>query len=240
MPGFTDELFADIGDRAVSFEASVALFEGVLYAANSGGRILGVDISRLRDTGEAPVVFDWWAGDDVDATPMLDSEGMLYVGVEYERKTARASEVGQLLKLDPSRPDDPLVWNVHIPPRSPNEDGGVWATPALLETDDGRWVYVTSHAGDLWTVDADTGEVTSTIPIGFHEWSSPQVVDGTLLLGQCEAGRLSAWSLADPAEPVLDWEVTIPTGGCIESTPAVWDGRIYVGTRTGTFYAVGA
>jgi outer membrane protein assembly factor BamB len=236
MPGFTDELFADIGDRAVSFEASVALFEGVLFAANSGGRILGVDITRVRETGEAPIVFDWWAGDDVDATPMLDSDGMLYIGVQYERKTARASEIGQLLKLDPTRPDDPLVWNVHIPPRSADEDGGVWATPALYETDEGSWVYVTSHAGDLWVVDAGTGEVSAQLGIGFHEWSSPQVVDGKLLLGECQAGRLSAWSLDDPGRPERVWEVEIPTGGCVESTAAVWDGHLVVGSRDGYLY----
>ena len=28
-------------------------------------------------------------------------------------------------------------------------------------------------------------------------------------------------------------------GGCIESTPAVWKGRIYVGARGGRFYAIG-
>jgi PQQ-like domain len=27
--------------------------------------------------------------------------------------------------------------------------------------------------------------------------------------------------------------------GCIESTPAVWKGRIYVGARGGKFYAIG-
>jgi hypothetical protein len=28
-------------------------------------------------------------------------------------------------------------------------------------------------------------------------------------------------------------------GGCVESTPTVWRGRIYVGTRSGYFHAVG-
>jgi hypothetical protein len=33
------------------------------------------------------------------------------------------------------------------------------------------------------------------------------------------------------------WTVTLE--GCIESTPAVWKGRIFVGTRAGRFYAMG-
>jgi hypothetical protein len=33
------------------------------------------------------------------------------------------------------------------------------------------------------------------------------------------------------------WRVSL--GSCIESTPAVWRGRIYVGTRGGYVYALG-
>ena len=31
----------------------------------------------------------------------------------------------------------------------------------------------------------------------------------------------------------------MPLPGCVESTPAVWKGRIYVGNRDGFFYAIG-
>ena len=34
------------------------------------------------------------------------------------------------------------------------------------------------------------------------------------------------------------WSIRL--GGCIESTPAVWRGRIYVGTRGGALYALAA
>ncbi|MBM3885992.1 MAG: PQQ-binding-like beta-propeller repeat protein, partial [Gemmatimonadetes bacterium] len=33
--------------------------------------------------------------------------------------------------------------------------------------------------------------------------------------------------------------VTIPSRACIESTPALWRGRLYVGARDGFFYALG-
>jgi PQQ-like domain len=39
------------------------------------------------------------------------------------------------------------------------------------------------------------------------------------------------------AAPREIWTVTLE--GCIESTPAVWKGRIFVGTRAGRFYAMG-
>ncbi len=41
-------------------------------------------------------VFRYWAGEDTDASVVVDDEGMLYVGVEYEKGRSRAQEVGQL------------------------------------------------------------------------------------------------------------------------------------------------
>jgi hypothetical protein len=38
-------------------------------------------------------------------------------------------------------------------------------------------------------------------------------------------------------DPPEIWQV--PLGSCIEATPAVWKGRIYVGTRGGFEYALG-
>ena len=50
------------------------------------------------------------------------------------------------------------------------------------------------------------------------------------------AGILRSWSLAS-GEPKLQWEVSLSAN--IEASPAVWNGRIYVGSRSGFFYAVG-
>jgi outer membrane protein assembly factor BamB len=234
VPGFDDELFAATGDRNVSIESSVAVFEDRVYLANSGGRVLGLDLSAVAG-GTAPIVFDYWVGDDVDATVVVDEEGMLYVAVELERFLPRADEVGQLVKLDPTATGDPRVWGVDVPPQLAGDDGGIWGTPALHED----VLYVTTHPGDLLVVDRSTGEVLWQQDIGYHEWSSPVVVDGTLIVAGCEAGALLAWSVADPANPVELWTSRTPTGACIESTPAVWGGRIYVGTRDGYFYGFG-
>jgi outer membrane protein assembly factor BamB len=66
------------------------------------------------------------------------------------------------------------------------------------------------------------------------------VVDGVLIQAvNCGVGgALRAYSLGDPYHPEQIWE-TDPIGGCIESTPVVWKGRIYVGSRDGYFYAFG-
>jgi len=233
FPAFTDELLREVG-REQSIENSVAVYENRVYFANSAGRVVGLDLTNIDD-GEAPVVFDYWDGDDTDATITIDEDGMLYVAIELERFNERSSEVGQIIKLDPYAEGDPRVWGVAVPPIG-NDDGGVWATPAL---GDGV-LYVATHPGDLLAIDTATGEVLWSDEVGWHAWSSPVIVDDTLIQAvNCgSGGALRAYDVADPRAPVQVWE-TEPVGGCIESTPAVWNGRIYVGSRDGYFYAFG-
>ena len=230
-PGYTSELRSKVGNN-VSIENSAALFEQRAYFANSGGRVVGLDVARI-ESGDAPVVFDYWAGDDIDATIVIDEEGMLYVAIEEERRNARSREVGQLIKLDPLAGGDPLVWSVEVP-GLPNDDGGIWATPALYE----GFLYVATHPGELLVVDTDDGDVVFRDDIGWHAWSSPVISDDTLVVTtNCvEGAGMRAYALTDPARPALLWDVS-NTGGCIESTPVIWDGRIFVGSRDGYFYA---
>jgi outer membrane protein assembly factor BamB len=232
MPGWTEELLGLVG-RNVSIESSVVVVERTVYFANSGGRIVGIDMDLVAAGVDDPVVFDFWAGDDIDATMVADPDGMLYVAIELERFNARSAELGQLISLDPTRPDDPVRWGVPVPGVA-GSDGGIWATPAVAD----GMVYVPTHTGRLLAVDAATGEITWEDAVGFHAWSSPAVVDGRLLIGTCERPELRSYRLDDPRVPVLEWSIPA-ADGCIESTPAVWRGRIYVGSRDGYMRAYG-
>ncbi|HEX6419435.1 MAG TPA: PQQ-binding-like beta-propeller repeat protein [Acidimicrobiales bacterium] len=227
-PGWDDELTAALAVRQndVSIENSVAYADGVVYFANSGGLVQGWDVSGIADGATPTRVFRYWAGDDIDASIVVDGDGFLYVAVENERGNARAAEVGQLLKLDPRKPDDPLVWSLKDP-------RGFWATPALYED----IVIAPSDGGTVYALDRETGEVRWTFDLAPPTWQSPVVVDGVLVQGDCD-GTLRAYDLSDTstAPPEL-WSVQLE--GCIESTPALWQGRIFVGTRAGSFYAIG-
>ncbi len=227
-PGWDDELLAVVGSN-VSIENSVAISGNVVYFANSGGLIQGWDITGLKDGHEPIRVFRYWAGDDIDASLVIDDEGMLYAGVEYERGNARSKEVGQIIKLDPTAPDDPLVWGVQERPRL---DSGIWATPGLYED----LLVVPTDTGAVLGLDRFTGVERWRLELFGPTWASPVIVDGVLLQGDC-AGVLHAFDISDThAEPIPLWEIELH--GCIESTPALWRGLIVVGTRGGFIYGI--
>jgi outer membrane protein assembly factor BamB len=233
VPGWDDRLESDAPGRHYSIESSVAFDDEVVYFANSAGLVQGWDISRvLRGGRKARRVFRFWTGDDTDASIVVDEDGYLYVASELETWGARALEVGQLIKLDPRRRRRPLVWSVPIR-ETDGESGGSWSTPAL----DREMVYVATNAGGLLGVDRRSGKVRWRIGLPGPTWSSPVVVDDVLLQGDCD-GVLHAYDVSDaPRRPRELWRVAL--GGCIEATPAVLKGQIFVGTRAGAMYAIG-
>jgi outer membrane protein assembly factor BamB len=229
-PGWDDELLVQ-ADGEVSIESSVAISGDTLYFANSAGLVQGWDISGLR-TGAGPPqrVFRFWTGEDTDASVTVDEQGMLYVGSEWEKHRPRAAEVGQMMKLDPRRPDNPLVWSQRA------DDGakaGVWGTAGIF----GDLVIFATYTGRAVGLDRATGALRWEKRLPPPLMGSPSIVDGVWLQGDC-AGVLHAYDVRNPVvDPPELWQV--PLGSCIESTPAVWNGRVYLATRGGFVYGIG-
>jgi hypothetical protein len=66
---------------------------------------------------------------------------------------------------------------------------------------------------------------------------SPVPIDNNLLIGDC-TGLLHDYDISNPTSPPPElWNIQLD--GCEESTPAVWHGMIYVGTRGGQIYGIG-
>jgi outer membrane protein assembly factor BamB len=229
-PGWDDQELRDVGDTEVSIENSVAISGNTLYFANSGGLVQGWDISGMIDgSGRPPTrTFRFWTGEDTDGSVVVDEQGKLYVGSEWERHNARGAQVGQMMKLDPAAPN-PLVW-------SQKDQGaakaGVFSTAGIY----GDVAVYTTYTGRAVAIDRTTGQVRWEKRLPAPLMGSPAIVDGIWLQGDC-AGFLHAYDLrVGPGDPPEIWRV--PLGSCIEATPAVWKGRIYVGTRGGFEYAL--
>lgn len=225
-----EEVLAINGDNKASVESSVAIHEDTAYFGTTAGLILGYDLGTLEAGGTPERVFRFFTGGDNDASVVVDEDGMLYVASQYDRDLPRAREVGQLTKVDPSNALAPIVWKVDD---AGALGGGVYGTPAVH----GDTVYVGTNGGRLMGVDRDTGVVRWTKQFELPLWASPVVVDDVLLMGDC-SGFFHAWDVSDTAvDPPELWSIEL--GGCIEATPAVWKGNIFIGTRGGHLFVLG-
>ena len=95
VPGYDEQLLADLGDKDVSIENSVAFRNGVVYFANSGGLVQGWDISDVLDGGthvsaRVPVL----DGDDTDASIVIDDRGTCTSPASTSGSTSGASSSG--------------------------------------------------------------------------------------------------------------------------------------------------
>ncbi len=251
-PGWTASLLEKLGSRDVSIENSPCLVGDRVYFSNGGGLVQGLDVSAtLREPtkGEAPAVgaeaypkvFHYWTGGDTDSTIVADEQGYLYVCQHSDTRSAlavqRYNDMGQIIKLDPRKAgegEDPVVWAQKATKKSGGESG-VWATPCLYKD----MLYVPTHGGALLGIDRWTGELVWQKILTEHAWASCVVVDGTLIVGDTH-GVLHAWDVSDTrVDPPVVWECSLESGSALESTPAVWKGRIYVGCRDGFFYCFG-
>lgn len=239
FPAWDDELMSDIqagctiGARCIStsIESTPVFYEGRVYFGTSAGWVIGLDITQVEQ-GEITKVFEYWVGDDVDGSIVIDAEGMLYVPVEWKRFLQRGRDVGQLVKLDPYTDGDPKVWEMFSLTEPPTR-GGMFSSPAL---GDGV-IYAVTNRGFLVALDQETGEEIWVYTLTPNSWSSPVVVDGSLLAVDFN-GTMHAFDLADPRSPTLLWTFKVGTA-TVEATPAVWRGRIYLWNRDGYLYAIG-
>jgi outer membrane protein assembly factor BamB len=229
-PAWDEDALAQDGDVDASVESSVAVYGNTVYFGTSAGLVLGYDLTGV-DKGATPKkVFRFFSGGDIDPSVVIDDQGFLYIAQEYDRPLARSREVGQLTKLDPRNTVNPIVWKID---EAPGLKGGIYGTPGI----NGSVVYAATNSGRLIAVDRTAGNILWERRLPPPTWASPVIVDDTLLIGDCQ-GDFHAFDVSDPLHvPPEKWKVHL--GGCIEATPAVWDGRIYIGTRAGHLFILG-
>jgi len=229
-PVWDQEVLAANGDDHASVESSVAVYRDTAYFGTSAGLIWGYDLSPLRQGGVPEQTFRFYTAGDNDPSVVVDEKGMLYVAGEFDRDLPRAREVGQLMKLNPRSAANPVVWTFT---ETTSVGAGIYGTPAIV----GDTVIVTTDGGRLIALNRATGAVKWEKRLPGPLWASPVIVDDVLLIGDC-SGFFHAFDVRNPdLSPPPLWSIEL--GSCIEATPAVWDGRIYIGTRGGHLFVLG-
>jgi hypothetical protein len=238
VPGYDKQLLDTIKDDDVSIESSVSFHDGVAYFGNSGGLVEGWDISDILNGGtHYKEVFRFWAGGDIDPSIAIDPQGYLYVARHIEdnmprpESTARDQQIGNIMKLDPRNPNNPVVWSAQVGSLARGQ--GSLGTPALYN----GVVYDTLTDGGFVGIDAQSGHVLFTEKLPGNAWMSPVPIDNQLLVGDC-SGLLHDYDISDPTAPPKElWNIQL--NGCVEATPAVWHGMIYIESRGGQIYGIG-
>jgi outer membrane protein assembly factor BamB len=208
-----------------------AVSDGVVYVGSAGGWLHALD----REDGTE--LWRYRTGAAVHGSPAVsgglvfvtDMEGTLYA-------VDRATGVG--------------VWKVQGGPTIPwpwgHESGDVFASsPTLADVGGATRVFWGAADGVVRAADPETGTVLWSLATGGRVRSTPAVADGRVVVGSAD-GRVYC---ADAESGRLLWRHDTRGTGLfsgdfgfdrrtVQSSPAIANGRVYVGARDGWLYAL--
>ncbi len=242
----------DTGAANVALEGSPAVLGDRIYVASGSGHVYGLDRKTLQ------VEWDFNPGGDFDSTVCVTRDDMLLVGLEREYFEGH----GGAYMLDPSMPaDDCVVWFFPTADRGIGEwKGGVVGSVAVndeynAEANRPSLAAFNSVDGNLYVVSRSEFDGTAlgpdgrTYPKPLLEFSrplggsisTPVFTDDAIITGGYD-NTVHLYHLAYSAEgrvSIAD-ESTYKTDGAIESTPLVYRGLVFIGSRDGYLYCLGS
>ncbi len=122
------------------------------------------------------------------------------------------------------RPPYEFLWRWHAPPLASRTQ------PVVA----GGILYIGSLDGNMYALNAMTGEIIWTRETGGPIRHSAAVVDGKVFFGSHDTNIYAL----DAATGGALW--SFPTGAGISTAPVVGNGMVYIGSRDGFFYALDA
>ena len=231
------------GGSNVVLEGSPALLGDRIYIASSAGHVYGLDRATLA------VEWDFACGGDLDSTVVVTRDGKLLVGLERQYV-----EHGGVFMLDPSKPPAECVeWFFATADRGISEwAGGVVGSVALHPS--APLAAFNSVDGNVYMVKTDALDGTNAGPDGETTYPRPELVFSAATGGSISTpaivgdrmvvagldNTVHLYEIADAATAPRVTEIASFTAdGPFESTPLVWDGRVYIGCRDGYLYCLG-
>lgn len=223
-------------------ESSPVLCQDRIYVAAGSGHVYGINLETLT------IDWDFYIGSDLDGTITVTPDHCLIVPVEKQY----IKNCGGILKLDPGRPpQDAVIWYY------PTEDkkflrweGGVIGSASIQDSliafraIDG-YLYLINH----YLIDSHAyttlnkkryrmPKLLFKIYLGTSV-STPLIIGDKLITAGYDC-RLKILKIERKGEKIA----LIPTDsfvaqGFFESTPLVWEKKIYIGCRNGYFYCLG-
>lgn len=209
--------------------ASPTVADGVVYLASGDGGLYALDLLSGAERWRREL------GAPSHSTPAV-AGGLVYAVTRDGRIQAIDRATGRRTWEVATGPDAPLVWG--------HESGDIYtSSPAVAR----GLVIVGAGDGHVYALDAATGAERWRFRTGGRVRSSPAIADARVYVGSMD-GVLYALDVATGA-PLWRFETTgagLFSGDfgfdrrTIQSSPAVADGAVFVGSRDGTMYAVDA
>ncbi|MEX0986302.1 MAG: PQQ-binding-like beta-propeller repeat protein [Bacteroidales bacterium] len=223
-------------------EASPAMIGRMIYIASGSGHVWGYDMDKNE------LVWDFYIGSDIDGSPVVTYDSCLLIAVEKQY----IDGPGGILKLDPSMPpDQAVVWYF------PVEDvdfvswkGGIIGSVAVSDHyNDRHLAACIAIDGKLYVIRQD--KLSGEKVIGFDGktvYPSPELVysyeTGASIstplftenrLVACGYEGIYLFSYSEENEfKLLDKRPYV-----VESTPFIYDKRIYIASKNGFLYCLG-
>jgi outer membrane protein assembly factor BamB len=227
-------------------ESFPSVLEDRIYVSAGSGHIYGIDMKSLQ------ITWDFVTGSDMDSSVVVTNDGYLLCGIEKQYIKGK----GGLIKLDPRKPEqDAVVW--YFPVGNTTFGGwlgGIIGSPVIIND---KYAACLALDGFLYIVSLNDTVPDKTVP-GFNpkysyptpmlirkiqvgpSISTPIFVDGHLVV--CGYSGFVRVFKVEPDQPdglQVTETAAINFGASIESTPVVWDGKVYIGCRNGYFYCLG-
>lgn len=208
--------------------SSPAVAGGRIYVGSADGHVYAVDLDGRQ-------VWKTGLGTAVTASPAV-AGGRVFVQGRTGEVVALAAASGAVEWRVPTGADAPLDWGF--------ESGDLYVSSPVVT---GGKVLIGGGDGHLYALDAANGKTLWKVKTGGRVRSSPAVSDGVVYAGSMD-GSLYAVDLATGQSK---WRfdtvgASLKSGNfgfdrkTIQSSPAVVDGTVYVGSRDGFLYAVDA
>jgi len=223
-------------------ESSPVLCQNKIYIAAGSGHVYGINLETLK------IDWDFYIGSDLDGTISVTQDNCLIVPVEKQY----IKEKGGVLKLDPSKDaEESVVWYF------PTEDkkfaswrGGVIGSVSIQDSliafraIDG-YLYLANHylldnnaQSRLNGKKYPMPKLLAKVFLG-PSISTPLIIDDKIITAGYDNKLriLKVDRMADITEiaPIDSFVAQ----AAFESTPLVWQNRIYIGCKDGYFYCLG-
>jgi outer membrane protein assembly factor BamB len=217
--GQSNKAAVESGFGSGAFESSPAVANGIVYVGSDDGNVYALDAltgAKIWNYTTSIQPISTW-GNQVTSSPAV-SDGIVYVG----------SVGGNVYALNAST--GAKIWNYYTNPIRLYGGGyfyGVQASPAVAN----GVVYVGTVDGNMYALNASTGRQIWEVNT-FRVLSSAAITDGVVYV----AGYAYVYALNTTTGSQI-WNFT--TQNQINSSPAIVNGVVYIGSQDGNFYAIG-